>query len=70
MSVFVLCRVRFPRMGVQAGVQPGLQTDPALAFHPGASEEGGVPRCHRLAGGLWRVRHQGPGRGGPTMGGP
>lgn len=56
-------------MGLQARVEPGLQTDPAVALHPGAAEEGGVPRRHRLAGRLRRVCHQGPRRGGPTVGG-
>lgn len=56
-------------MGLQAGVEPRLQADPAVAFHPGAAEETGVQRRDRLAGRLRRVRHQGPGRGGPLMGG-
>lgn len=56
-------------MGLQARVEPGLQTDPAVALHPGAAEEGGVPRRHRLAGRLRRVCHQGPRRGGPAVGG-
>lgn len=62
-------RVCFPRLGLQARVQPRFSTDPALALHPGAAEERGVPRRHRLAGRLRRVRHQGPGRGGPSVGG-
>lgn len=56
-------------MGLQARVQPRLPADPALAFHPGAPEERGVPRCHRVAGGLRRICHQGPRRGGPSVGG-
>lgn len=69
----VLCltsRVCLPRLGLQAGVESWFQTDPALALHPGAAAEGGVPRCHRLAGGLRRIRHQRPGRGGTTVGRP
>jgi len=63
-------RVRLPGLGLQARVEPGLPADPAVALHPGAAEERGVPRRHRLAGRLRRVRHQGPGRGGPALGGP
>ena len=66
----MLPRVRLPGVGLQARVQPGLQADPAVALHPGAAAEGGVPRRHRLAGGLRRVRHQGPRRGGPAVGDP
>lgn len=67
--LFSACRVRLSGMGVQTWVEPGLQTDPAVALYPGAAQEGGVPRCHRVAGGLRRVRHKGPGRGGQTVGG-
>lgn len=56
-------------MGVQARVQPRLQADPAVALHPGAAAEGGVPRCHRLAGRLRRVCDQRPRRSGQTVGG-
>lgn len=67
----LLCafRVRLSRMGVQARVEPGLQTDPAVALYPGAAQERRVPRCHRMAGGLRRVCHQRPRRGGQTVGG-
>lgn len=72
LNITLLCplspRVCLPGMGLQARVEPGLQTDPAVALHPGAAEEGGVPRRHRLAGRLRRVCHQGPGRGGPLVG--
>lgn len=56
-------------MGLQARVQPRFQADPALAFHSGAPEERGIPRCHRVAGGLRRICHQRPRRGGPSVGG-
>lgn len=62
-------RVCLPGMGLQARIKPRLQADPAVALHPGAPEEGRVPRRHRLAGRLWRVCHQGPRRGGSPMGG-
>ncbi|PKK16406.1 ETS translocation variant 3-like protein, partial [Columba livia] len=55
-------------LGVQARVQPRLAADPAVALHPGAAAAGALPRGHRLAGRLRRVRHQGPGRGGAAVG--
>ncbi|KAI1229630.1 hypothetical protein IHE44_0011013, partial [Lamprotornis superbus] len=61
--------VRVPRVGLQGGVEPRLAADPAVALHPGAAAAGAVPRGHRLAGRLRRVRHQGPRRGGPAVGG-
>lgn len=63
-----LPRVRFPRLGLQARIEPRIQTDPAVALHFGAAAEGGVSGCDRLAGGLWRVCHQGSRRGGSTVG--
>jgi len=62
-------RLSFPRVGLQDRVEPRVAADPALAFHPGAAAEGGVPPCHRLAAGRVRgVRHQGPRRSGPAVG--
>lgn len=55
-------------MGLQARVQPWIQADPVVALHPGTAQERRIPRCHRLAGRLWRVCHQGPRRSGPAMG--
>lgn len=69
MFLCLTCRVCLPRLGLQARVEPWVQTDPAVALHPGAAAKRGVPRCHRLAGRLRRVRHQRPGRGGTTVGG-
>lgn len=57
-------------MGLQARVQSRIQADPVVALHLGIAPEGRIPRCHRLAGRLRRVRHQGPGRGGPPVGRP
>lgn len=53
-------RVCLPRLGLQTGVIPWLQADPAVALYPGAASERGVPGRHRLAGGLRGVCHQGP----------
>ena len=39
----LLLRVCLPGVGLQARVEPGLQADPAVALHPGAPEERGVP---------------------------
>lgn len=50
-------RVRFPRLGLQARVKPRVQTNPALALHPGVVAEGGVSGGDRLAGGLRGVCH-------------
>lgn len=62
-------RPGLPRLGLQSRVVPGLPADPAVALHPGAAAEGGVPPCHRLAAGRVRgIRHQGSGRGGPPLG--
>ena len=63
-------RHRLPRLGLQARVEPRVPADPAVALHPRAAAEGGVPWGHRLAGRLRGVRHQGPRRGGPPLGDP
>uniref|UniRef100_A0ABI7Y3P9 ETS translocation variant 3 n=1 Tax=Felis catus TaxID=9685 RepID=A0ABI7Y3P9_FELCA len=62
-------RLGLPGLGLQSRVVPGLPADPAVALHPGTAAEGRVPPRHRLAaGGVRRVCHQGPGRGGPPLG--
>lgn len=63
-----MLRVRLPRLGLQARVEPRVQADPAVALHPGAAAEGGVPGGDSLAGRLRGVRHQGSGRGGSAVG--